>query len=336
MTKNIKVDFCINCRKEVEYNLDEVIIQKTIKGKNYKFKVLSATCSNCEEEMDIPGLTDYNIKQIDKQYRQFEQLVSVDEIKKLMHIYKIGKAPLSYALGFGEITITRYLAGQMPSKEYSKIIKNALASPNHMIELLNKNAEKIGKTAYNKSIKIAKEMASIFCVSEKMLITISYIFEQMKEVTPLALQKLLYFIQGLHLVLFDKPLFEEDCQAWIHGPVYEDVYNMFKDFKYNPIDDNRFAIFKERFSELTQQEKMVIDLVINSFGLYSGKTLEKITHNETPWIEARGNFEPLQPSKNVIEKDSIKKYFIGVSKVYGIDTTIKLISYITTKACISN
>ena len=39
-----------------------------------------------------------------------------NDIKKIMDIYKIGKAPLSLALGFGEVTIPRYLEGQVPSK----------------------------------------------------------------------------------------------------------------------------------------------------------------------------------------------------------------------------
>lgn len=32
-----------------------------------------------------------------------------EEIEALMSLYHLGKAPLSYALGFGEVTITRYL-----------------------------------------------------------------------------------------------------------------------------------------------------------------------------------------------------------------------------------
>ena len=110
-----------------------------------------------------------------------------------MNIYNIGKAPLSIALGFGEITITRYLSGQIPSREYSDVIKKALSSPNYMIQLMNENMEKMGETAYKKAIKAAEEVANLFCVSDKMLLTISYIFEQMKEITPLALQKILYF-----------------------------------------------------------------------------------------------------------------------------------------------
>lgn len=328
MVKERKVDFCTQCRKETAYQLRKKIVQKVIKEKNYDFEIIIAVCDECGEEMDIPGLLDFNIKSIDEQYRKEEGLISVDDIKKIMNIYNIGKAPLSIALGFGEITITRYLLGQMPSKEYSDIIKKALSSPNYMIELLNENAEKMGETAYKKAIKAAEKVAGLFCISNKMLLTISYIFDQMQEITPLALQKILYFIQGIYMVMYGEPLFKEDCMAWVHGPVYEEVYDLFKDFKYNPIEDNRFAIFKERFVELSDQEKKVINLVINTFGKYSGKVLETITHNESPWKEARNNYDPLQLSRAIIDKNEIMKYFNLIANKYGIDTEEKLNRYI--------
>lgn len=328
MEKERKVDFCTQCRKETAYKLRKKNVQKVIKEKTYDFEIIVAVCDECGEEMDIPGLMDINIRSIDKQYRKAVGLVSVDDIQKIMDIYNIGKAPLSVALGFGEITITRYLAGQMPSKEYSDVIKKALSSPNYMIKLLNENAERMGETAYKKAIQEAEKIAGLFCVSDKMLLTISYIFDQMQEITPLALQKILYFIQGIYMVMFDEPLYKEDCMAWVHGPVYEEVYDLFKDFKYNPIEDIRFAIFKERFEELSEQEKKVIDLVINSFGKYSGKVLEKITHNETPWKSARTDYEPLQPSRKIIEKSEIMKYFRLVADKYGVNTEEKLNNYI--------
>lgn len=218
MARERKFDFCTSCRKETSYKMRKKIVPKVIKDKTYEFEIAIAVCEECGKEMDIPGLLDTNIKSIDEQYRQAKGLINVDDIQKIMDIYNIGKAPLSIALGFGEITITRYLSGQMPSKEYSDIIKNALSSPDYMIKLINENARKMGETAYKKAIKAAEEIASLFCVSDKMLLTISYIFEQMKEVTPLALQKILYFIQGIYMVLFDKPLYKEDCMAWVHGP----------------------------------------------------------------------------------------------------------------------
>ena len=321
-----RIDFCTSCRKETSYKMRKKIISKEIKGKTYEFEIAVAVCDECGKEMDIPGLLDSNIRSVDEQYRETEGLISIDDIKKIMEIYNIGKAPLSIALGFGEITITRYLSGQMPSKEYSDVIKKALSSPNYMIEAMNENAEKMGETAYRKAIKAADEIADLFCVSDKMLLTISYIFEQMREVTPLALQKILYFIQGIYMVLFEKPLYEEDCMAWVHGPVYESVYNLFRNFKYNPIEDDRFAIFKDRFEEVN--EKKVIDLVINTFGKYSGKVLEEITHEELPWKNARIGYGESEPSREVISKEEIRKYFVDVAEMYGIDTEEKLNSYI--------
>ena len=45
------------------------------------------------------------------------------------------------------------------------------------------------------------------------------------------LQKILYFIQGIYSATYDEFLFEENCEAWVHGPVYRNVYFLFKDFK---------------------------------------------------------------------------------------------------------
>ncbi|MDO4298199.1 MAG: DUF4065 domain-containing protein [Lachnospiraceae bacterium] len=278
--------------------------------------------------MSIPGLIDKNVQEIDEQYRSTEGIVSVDDIEKLLKIYKLGKAPLSLSLGFGEVTITRYLAGQIPSKEYSDIMKSALTSPAYMKKLLLENRDKIADTAYNKAIAAINSLESLFSVSDKMLRVISYVFESLEEVTPLMLQKLLYFIQGIYYVLFGRPMFVEDCEAWIHGPVYPEVYDLFKDFKYNPIDDARFAILDGKVDELTEDERKVITLVVNTFGLYGGKVLERITHNETPWQNARKGYGDHVPSKEPLSKESIKIYYESVNKKYDISSEDGLKKYI--------
>ena len=111
------------------------------------------------------------------------------------------------------------------------------------------------------------------------------------------LQKLLYFIQGVYSALYGKPIFEEDCRAWLHDPVYPEAYELFRDFKYNPIDDARFALLEGTADALTEEEKKVIDLVVNTFGIYGGKVLERITHNEDPWMEARKGYHKTGRSK---------------------------------------
>ena len=328
MTEKGRRDFCIECRKETGYLLQKKDIVKNIRDKDYTFGITVAVCSVCGEEMSIPGLIDKNVKEIDEQYRVAEGLVSIDDIEKIMKIYKIGKAPLSLALGFGEVTIPRYLEGQVPSKEYSDVVRAALASPVYMKQKLMENRGKLTDAAYKKAMAAADSIERLFSVSEKMLRVIAYVFEKLEEVTPLMLQKLLYFIQGVYSALYGKPIFEEDCRAWVHGPVYPEVYELFRDFKYNPIDDARFALLEGTVDALTEEEKNVIDLVVNTFGMYGGKVLERITHNEAPWKEARKGYGDSIPSNELLPKDRIMRYYEAINQKYGIGTEEGLKTYI--------
>lgn len=330
MIKNNRVDFCTACRKNTEYTLTKRSIIKNIRGKDYKFNITAAVCNKCGEEMNIPGLIDENVQEIDEQYRKYENIVSISDIKKLMEIYNIGKGPLSLALGFGEITIPRYLSGQIPSKEYSDIIRSALYSPAFMKEKLMENKDKITPLTYKKSLKSIIRLEKCFSVSDKMLTVISCLFKKIEEVTPLMLQKLLYFIQGTSYAVNKKPMFLENCQAWVHGPVYPEVYNMFKDFKYNPIEDARFVILEGKDNTLTEDEEKVINLVTNTFGQYGGKVLEKITHNEKPWIDARKGYSDDVPSHEVISLKSIKSYYNEINLKYDFSSENGLSEYIKT------
>lgn len=323
-----RVDFCTACRKETNFTLQKRNINKRIKDKEYTFYITVAICDECGEEMSIPGLIDRNIQEVDTQYRDYENIVSIDDIERLMKIYKIGKAPLSLALGFGEVTTTRYLSGQIPSKEYSAIMKKALSSPAFMKQKLNENKDKLASAAYNKAWNAATQLEMLFSVSNKMLRVISYVFEKMEEVTPLMLQKLLYFIQGESYALNGKPMFCENCQAWVHGPVYPEVYDMFRDFKYNPIDDARFAILEGTEDELSHEERMVVDLVVNTFGEYSGKMLERITHEEEPWKLARKGYADYIPSNEPILMESIGAYYVKKNVEYDFSAEKGIKKYI--------
>lgn len=316
MAEKKRMDFCTTCRKDTTYTLEKININKIIKDKEYNFSITAALCDECGEAMAVPGLIDKNIQEIDEQYRAYENLVSIDEIEKLMKIYKIGKAPLSLTLGFGEVTITRYLSGQIPSKEYSDIIRAAISSPSYMKQKLLENKGKIASAAYTKSMEAATQLENLFSVSDKMLRVISCVFDQLEEVTPLMLQKLLYFIQGISYALNRTPMFPETCQAWVHGPVYPVVYDLFRDFKYNPIEDARFAIFNGIEDNLTADEHLIIDLVVNTFGEYSGKVLERITHSESPWKAARAGYSDVIPSHEPIPDENIKSYFQAMNEKY--------------------
>lgn len=101
-------------------------------------------------------------------------------------------------------------------------------------------------------------------------------------ITPLKLQKILYYAQGYYLAMYDKPLFDEDFQAWTHGPVNPKIYNQYKDYGYNSIDypSGKVANIRDDILDF-------LYTIWNTFGIYDGKYLEEMTHNEDPWINAR-------------------------------------------------
>lgn len=63
----------------------------------------------------------------------------------------------------------------------------------------------------------------------------------------------------------------------------------------------RINLIIARFLYIKIDLKRIIDLLYLKNGKYSGKVLETITHNEIPWKEARTDYKPLQPSREIIE-----------------------------------
>ena len=128
----------------------------------------------------------------------------------------------------------------------------------------------------------------------------------------MALQKALYYIQGFYYAFYNTFLFIEECEAWVHGPVYRDIYFKYCDYHFDPIVKSQY--FDD--SVLSASEKAIFDSVINNLCCYSGKVLEQFTHNETPWLVARGDLPVTEPSKQIISHDNIGTYFKAVKEKY--------------------
>lgn len=116
-------------------------------------------------------------------------------------------------------------------------------------------------------------------------------------ISNLKLQKLVYYAQGFYLALNNgKPLFEENIEAWAHGPVVPEIYHEYKKYGREAID------IEEKDVALTPAEKEHLDEVFEVFGQFSAWKLRNMTHEETPWIENEGE-------AGVIPKLELKKYF---------------------------
>jgi len=123
-------------------------------------------------------------------------------------------------------------------------------------------------------------------------------------ITHLKLQKLVYYAQAWALVLIDKPLFDEDFEAWAHGPVARVVYDAFKHHGFNPINDPSDAV-----PEFDEEALTVLNEVQRVYGERSAKRLEDLTHNERPWLDARGGLPDEAKCETIISKESMKEFY---------------------------
>jgi uncharacterized phage-associated protein len=122
-------------------------------------------------------------------------------------------------------------------------------------------------------------------------------------ITNLKLQKLLYYAQGWSLAFFSKRLFAEDFEAWIRGPVVPSIYRHYKVYKHLPIAGmpNRIT-FSKKIEDFLNE-------VLLTYLKYDAFTLERMTHNEKPWQEARGSLSPDAPCKRIINEKTMKDFF---------------------------
>lgn len=103
--------------------------------------------------------------------------------------------------------------------------------------------------------------------------------EQGELISNLKLQKLLYYMQGFHIAVFDAKLFENDIEAWQYGPVVRDMYFHFKEFGKSSItltDDATIA-------EMTDEEEELFNEVLAEYSQFSAIKLMNMTHDELPW-----------------------------------------------------
>lgn len=114
----------------------------------------------------------------------------------------------------------------------------------------------------------------------------------------LALQKLLYYAQGLHLGLYESPLFPEPIEAWMYGPAVPAVYARYQ-------SDAPAALWPDPhfFCEsLDEESRDFLDEVYQVYGQFATWTLRALTAIEPPYRDT--------PLGEVISLTALQRYFV--------------------------
>lgn len=141
----------------------------------------------------------------------------------------------------------------------------------------------------------------------------------LSDLSPMKLQKLLYFAHGWHWAFFDERLLGEPMQAWKYGPVVWQAYDVFRDFGANPITETREVFLDSRLVKpyIDPDGSNSIDLIdeiIRAYGGFSALDLSMMSHKkDSPWDKTW--CEKGKDTKFVvIPEDRIKSYFLKMKE----------------------
>ncbi len=259
-------------------------------------------------------------------YKKKKGLLTTEEIKSIRKKYDLTQKEYALAIGVGEITVHRFENGTIQTESIDSIMRLS-EMPQNMENLILKNKDKLDKKVLNKALniitklinienhkianinvdeikKLKFETASIEAVANATIKEFNKKADkkekemktEFSKITPLELQKYLYYINGISLAIFNKPAFENNIVAWVHGPVVEEVYHKYKEYGKNEIETP-----KGMCCNIADGLKMIISKVIEGYSKYTGGQLISITHDERPWKTTLKN--------QVISNEKIKEYF---------------------------
>lgn len=110
------------------------------------------------------------------------------------------------------------------------------------------------------------------------------------DMTPMKLQKMIYFLYGEYYKNTGAALFAERFEAWQYGPVVSDVYNAFNNYGARPIKQYMVDVkgaYKMIALDTDPQLFASLLSVFQKYGSMSGIALSKLTHRKgTAWYKA--------------------------------------------------
>lgn len=136
----------------------------------------------------------------------------------------------------------------------------------------------------------------------------AYILREQGPMPALKLQKLVYYSQAWSLVWDDKPLFEEEIEAWANGPVIRNLYEQHR---------RQFMVHDISVGNpecLGEVERETVAAVLEFYADESAVWLRDLTHMEDPWKNAREEANLVdgerEPAK--ISKASMAEYYSSI------------------------
>ena len=317
--------FCSQCNETVEVRIREVTKKEKVRGRNIEYKGKEAVCIRCGELVDQSPLSEENELLAKEAFREQEKLILIKEIEEILEKYKIGKRPLSLLLGWGEGTLTRYIAGDLPTRQYSATLKRILDDPAYYEEVLEENRKAITYQAYNRSKKAlellgyATQQMTVESLCSESLAEAAGRFLGFEADMPLEkLQIMLYYLQGFHLAFWRREIFPEECIADSIMPEYKAIATLYPTGKLK-IDGSKVNCL------LTEPEAILIDTLMKWLGCFGVAALKRIMVGESPHFMCQ-NGEANEETA-VFSKENLACHFSRIMDKYRMTSILDIADY---------
>lgn len=136
-------------------------------------------------------------------------------------------------------------------------------------------------------------------------------FAEKCRISPMKLQKILYFVAAEYQKKTGQSLFSERFETWQYGPVLRSVYSEFRPFSRDYI--TRFAKDAENKSRMINEGadpalQRALDTVWSATKGRSAVDLSRITHMEnSAWDKSFQAEQPFLSSDNIIADDTYRR-----------------------------
>lgn len=140
-------------------------------------------------------------------------------------------------------------------------------------------------------------MADVFAVANQVLTLLG-------PVSSMKLQKLVFYSDAYHLVHTGEPLFPDEFEGWVNGPVCKKLYRAHQGkFLVRPGELPRSG------QPLLIPERASVCRAVECLGGLSGEQLSALTHEEGPWKESRTGLSERDRGGAVIPKETVRQFY---------------------------
>lgn len=136
----------------------------------------------------------------------------------------------------------------------------------------------------------------------------SGILERCGALTTMKMQKLAFYCQAQSLVMTGGPLFDEDFQAWMNGPVVPGLFRLHKGRYF--VEPGFFA-GDGSSSRLSGGQARLLVSVCDVLTGFTGRELSLRVKREAPWRDARGGLPLDACGGPLIAKTAMRDYYSG-------------------------